>query len=971
MRELLLTDLFMEQVSEKKDTIALIAVDGTFTYGELNAKANRIANALIKRGVQPGNRVMMMLPRNSDMIASILGILKAGAAYIPVDPEYPAERISYVRADSEAKYIITNQDIPGAADVSELLAEGEEQDPPMLTMPASNPCYLIYTSGSTGKPKGVVITHEGITNYVAAEPENIFPYEIKMGGHVFMTITTVAFDVFTSDLFMTLTTGLTFVLTDEEASKNPYQMAEWILKYHVDIISGTPTRLLQYLKIQEYADAVAQCGYAFIAGEAFPDSLLRRLKETTKAVIYNGYGPTEISVVCNIKKLEDVISIGKPLLNVYECIMDPAGKPVKQGEKGELYIGGRGVSPGYVNLEELNSQKFVVIDGIRYFKSGDTAFVDENGDYHIIGRMDHQVKLRGLRIELGEIDSLIAEYPGILSNVTRVKKIGDNEYLASYFTSTTEVDIKELKAFLEKKLVPYMVPSHYIHMDHFELSGSGKIDDKKLPDITLTLDELIPARTDMEKELFEFCAELLGINEFGVTNGLKSIGLTSLSFISIAVFVLEKYQVQLKLTELMQADCTIEKICQMIKGSEKKEKKAYEEKEVYPLTPQQLPFIVKQPVNDIYRIVTFKKKMDAERLRTALVQVINATPYLFTTFMERDGVWSQKRNIGTIEVSEIPIYQESATEERCQTFCKPFDLCSDRLFSFICYQDGEDVTLLMHIHHILIDHEGMKTFYDRVMIAYENPEADVKEKTHYFEYIQDLLEKKPELMTAGTEARKTLYTVVGDAAKESEPKSFERGFSRRMLDLSGIKSVLMAHGISISDLLLAAVGQAAAKTMKKEKLILHNTFGGRNDADYFHTIGYFPYSVPMLVETQKDNRLDTIGQDVIKSIEQFSAYDDAQYLRLACHEYHSPFIVYNYMEVFDAGDSEPYKIRDLQSSVPVSDERCHLIMPQLEFNCLSGGNQGIIMLEYDTTLLTPEEVEELLGYAEEFIHQAN
>ncbi|MDO5574282.1 MAG: amino acid adenylation domain-containing protein [bacterium] len=970
MRDRLLTDMFMEQVDRKKNETALIAADGELTYGELNAKANRIANALIARGVRPGDRVMMMLPRTSSLAASILGILKAGAAYIPVDPEYPAERIAYVRSDSEARYIITDQDIPQAADIQALLAEGNEEEPPRLTMPATNPCYLIYTSGSTGRPKGVVITHQGITNYVEADPQNIFPYEIKLGGHVFLTITTVAFDVFTSDFFMTLTTGLTLVLTDEEGSKNPYQMANLIRKHHVDIISGTPTRLLQYLKIPEYAAAVAQCGYAFIAGEAFPDSLLRRLKETTGAVIYNGYGPTEISVVSNIKKLTDVISIGKPLLNVYECIRDPEGKPVAQGEKGELYIGGRGVSPGYVNLEELNSKKFVEIDGIRYFKSGDTAFVDENGDYHIIGRMDHQVKLRGLRIELGEIDSLIAEYPGILSNVTRVKKIGENEYLASYFTSTTEVDPKQLKAFLEKKLVPYMVPSHYIHMDHFELSGSGKIDDKKLPDITLSLDGLTPPRNDMEQELFDFCADLMGFTEFGVTNGLKSVGLTSLSFINIAVFVLEKYQVELKLTELMHADCTIERICELIQNSGKKEKKVYEVMDDYPLTPQQLPFTVKQQVNDIYRIVTFGQAMDTQRLREALLQVINATPYLFTTFSEENGAWSQKRNDAVMELADIPVVQGEATDEVCNAFCKPFDLCEERLFSFVIYEQEEDVTLLMHIHHILIDHEGMKTFYDRVMKVYENPDAKINEETDYFTYILELKEKEEQLKQAGRDAREQLCKELGTASDTQAPKPFERGFTRRMLDLSGIRGVLSAHGISISDLMLAAVGQAAAKTLHREKLLINNTFGGRNDADYFHTIGYFPFSVPMIAEAGKKDILDTIGHETLEAIEHFSAYDDAQYLRLCRGEFQHPFIVYNYMEAFDAGEGAAYKIRNLQSSEPVSDDRCHFILPQLEFNCLSGGSRGIIMLEYDTSILSAEEAEALLSEAEQWICNA-
>ncbi len=482
---------------------------------------------------------MFMLKRDSRLIATILGILKAGCAFIPVDPEYPKDRIEYVIEDSNAQYIITNVDLPDALDVDELLMEENQKNPDPKLAP-ENLCYLIYTSGSTGKPKGVMLTHGNITNYVTPDAENCYAHGFVNKANKILSIATVAFDMFLHEAFVPLMNGLTLIFANEEEANNPLELVKLFEKTHADSFSATPSRMLQYLEVEGMTNALANCKVVTAAGEKYPLQLHKMLENCTDADIYNVYGPTETTISCNTKHVvTNKITVGKPLLNVIEHVMDQDSNPLPPGIVGELYVGGAGVSRGYLNRDKLNSEQFVMIGNIRYYKTGDFAKLEKNGEISILGRLDNQIKLRGLRIEIGEIENAISEFEGIKSVTVVVKKIQSNDHLCAYFTADNEIVADDLRDEIKKRLTKYMVPTVFMQLDKLPQTPNGKTDVKSLPEPILTSNYVAPVN-DMEMFFAGTFADILGMSKLGATDNFFDLGGTSLLVTKITIEAINK-----------------------------------------------------------------------------------------------------------------------------------------------------------------------------------------------------------------------------------------------------------------------------------------------------------------------------------------------------------------------------------------------------------------------------------------------
>ncbi|MBQ9414749.1 MAG: amino acid adenylation domain-containing protein, partial [Clostridia bacterium] len=439
---LLLHKLFETRAAEYGDKTALIAQDATLTYKELNDQANIVAHNLMKRGVKVGDSIALLLPRRSAYFACLFGVNKAGAAFIPCDPQYPADRINHIITDSEASYIITTADkladypAEKTIDVEEILA-GVTAGNPDLPMTGDELSYMIYTSGSTGKPKGVMLRHKGICNYLTPYPHNTIMYNVKERVSNYLSVTTVSFDMSFKEHTAALCNGKTLIFTAEDEMNDPRALADLMAKHHVDCINATPSRLLQYMEYAPFREGLKNCRLIMSGGEAYPLALRDSLKECAPdAVILNTYGPTEITVSSNAAILNDVkaVNIGRPLTNYTEYIVDKFGDIAPYGVIGELYIGGVGVALGYRNLPEKTAQAFVDYRGQRMYRSGDYAKFDRDYNVIILGRLDNQVKLRGLRIELGEIEGLIAAQPGIKKVAVVIRKLSGQDNLCAYFT---------------------------------------------------------------------------------------------------------------------------------------------------------------------------------------------------------------------------------------------------------------------------------------------------------------------------------------------------------------------------------------------------------------------------------------------------------------------------------------------------------------------------------------------------------
>ena len=542
--ETLLHKLFESSARENADKTALIAKDATLTYRELNEKANIVAHNLIRKGIRTGDSVALLLPRESCFFACLFGVNKAGAAFIPCDPQYPADRINHIMADSEASFIITTSDklsdYPSdkAIDVADILS-GDETDDPNVEMSDRALSYMIYTSGSTGKPKGVMLRHRGICNYLMPHPANYHMYYLKQNVSTYLSVTTVSFDMSFKEHTAAFCNGKTLVFAAEDEMNDPRALCSLMDKYHVDCINATPSRLQQYMDYEPFRNALSRCKLVMSGGEGYPMALRDAIRQCSEDIrIVNTYGPTEITVSCNAADLThaDYVTVGKPLLNYHEIIVDKFGDRAPFGVIGELYIGGMGVAAGYKSLPEKTAAAFVEYDNERMYRSGDYAKWDKNGNVHILGRLDNQVKLRGLRIELGEIEGLIAAQAHIKKVAVVIRKLNGQDNLCAYFTADEEISIDSLRAELKKHLTHYMIPTAFLQMNEMPMTANGKTDIKRLPDpVPVNLGEYVAPANAAEEFFCASFQKALKAERVGATDDFFEIGGTSLIVTSVVL----------------------------------------------------------------------------------------------------------------------------------------------------------------------------------------------------------------------------------------------------------------------------------------------------------------------------------------------------------------------------------------------------------------------------------------------------
>ncbi|MGB9977985.1 amino acid adenylation domain-containing protein [Methanobacterium sp.] len=886
VEEPLLNKLFEKQVDQSRDKIALIAEDGEFTYDELNKKSNRIANALIKLGIEVEDRIMLMLKRDSRLIAAMLGIVKAGCAFIPVDPEYPAERINQVLEDSDAKYIITKAGLHNALDVDELLLEDNDKNPSLELTP-ENLCYLIYTSGSTGKPKGVMLTHGGITNYVSPDPQNIPIHALVTKASKMISISTVSFIVFLREIFATIMNGMPVVLANEEQAINPIKLSKLFEETGADAFGGTPTRLLQYLELEEIQRAVYNCNVIIVGGETFPPQLYNVLSEYTDAKIYNSYGPTEITIASHGKLItSDDISVGEPLLNVTDKIMDMDANPLPYNVVGELYVAGAGVARGYWNNEELTKERFVIYNGLRYYNTGDLAKRDSTGELYVLGRMDNQIKLRGLRIELGEIENAVMECVGIKSAFALVKTVRDTEHICAYFTEDQEVDASDLRNTLVNKLPAYMVPSYFVRMDSFPMTPNGKTDLKNFPDPEEShygLDEIVAPETDLERDIFDMCSEILDTTDFGVITDLFQLGLTSLSVLKLVAKISQKFGVTVNVTNIMRAK-TIREIANEVSSSSVVEEKHYQKQKFYPLTQSQMGVYfdcVKNPEKLIYNIpkcIHLGKDIDPDRLRDAVIETVNKHPYIKTKLAINEGIVCQER-CDDLNIN-VDVYEGIVDDKIKKEFVMPFELVGDQLFRFAIYKNEDEVCLLCDFHHIILDGGSLDIFLKDLAKIYGGEFVN-KEKYTGFDLSLDETEVQKSNLYREAETYFESKIIESEGVTVISPdisgKEEEGGMAEIFisLDKSAVEGFCKDLAITPNNLFLASTLFTLSKFVYNKDILISTISSGRSNIKYQNSLAMMVKTLPYVLKLDTSKKITdflAVVQDTLLDVMKYECY---------------------------------------------------------------------------------------------------
>ena len=556
--------LFEEQVEKTPSDIAVIFGQQQLTYQELNSRANQLAHYLRQQGVKSDTVVGICMERSIEMVVGLLAIMKAGGAYMPLDPAYPKERLAFTLSDSQVSVLLANSHLvndlpPHSAQLvcidtdSTKFDEYSSSNVVGNTIP-ENLAYVIYTSGSTGKPKGVQIPHSAVVNFLTSMGQN--PGLRK--EDVLLSVTTLSFDIAALELYLPLIVGARLVLVNQEAIADGTQLLKELVSNDVTVMQATPAtwRILVGAGWKKNSMKIL-CG-----GEALDSSLAHQLRERGQEV-WNLYGPTETTIwsaALDVKYHEQeqgMSPIGSPIANTQLYVLDSHQQLVPVGVRGELHIGGFGLARGYWNRAELTAEKFIpnpFAQGTRLYKTGDLVRYLADGKIEFLGRIDHQVKIRGFRIELGEIEALLQQHPQVQETVviSREDTLNDCRLVAYIVTrENTKPSVNELRGFLKQKLPEYMLPSAFIVLDTLPLTPNGKIDrralpapDNQRPELTATFK---PPQSETEQQIGKLWQEVLHLDKVGINDNFFDLGGNSLLML----------QVNNKLRAILQRDISV------------------------------------------------------------------------------------------------------------------------------------------------------------------------------------------------------------------------------------------------------------------------------------------------------------------------------------------------------------------------------------------------------------------------------
>ncbi|WP_038884412.1 non-ribosomal peptide synthetase, partial [Serratia marcescens] len=530
--------LFEQWAQRTPDAVAVVNDRDSLSYAQLNAHANQLAHQLIAQGVRPGDRVATSLERSVSLVIAQLAILKAGAAYVPLDPHLPVARQAWIIGDSGASLILCDRDLDReiAGEIACLRIDRLRQNPthdPALPRAGDAPAYIMYTSGSTGTPKGVMVTHQGILRLAINNRFASFERDDR-----FAFAANPAFDASTLEMWGALLNGASLAIIAPEVLTEAEALATALVRQRINVLFLTTSLFNQY--VHSIAATLAQLKYLLSGGEAAdPHAFARMLKEAGPVRLINGYGPTESTVFATTATIERVdpwqrLPIGRPIGNTRIYLLDAHGQPVPLGATGEIYIAGPGVALGYLNRAELTAERFLADPfnpGERMYRTGDLARYLPDGNIDYLGRNDRQVKIRGFRIECGEIEARVAGHPAVREAVVDVLGEADNKRLVAWVVPEADADRQALavtlRQYLAGMLPEFMLPAAWVALDTLPLTPNGKLDRRALPEPqedAYVREVYAEPEGELETLLAGIWRELLGLERVGRHDNFFELG---------------------------------------------------------------------------------------------------------------------------------------------------------------------------------------------------------------------------------------------------------------------------------------------------------------------------------------------------------------------------------------------------------------------------------------------------------------
>ncbi|MEW5928133.1 MAG: amino acid adenylation domain-containing protein [Gemmatimonadota bacterium] len=726
---------FEARAAREPGRVALVSGEERLTYAELDARANRLAHHLRARGAGPETRVALCLERTAEMVVAVLATLKAGAAYVPLDPAHPAERLAYVLEDSGAALVLTERHLAERLGDAVPRIELDSERAAVAARPASAPdvpvgpgnlAYVLYTSGSTGRPKGVLVEHGSFAGFIHA-------MRLRPGmapDDVLLAVATLAFDIAGLDLFLPLTTGARVVLADRAAATDPRLLARALDEAGATVLQATPAtwRMLLDGGWRGRPGLRALCGAEALTGE-LAERLLPRV-----AGLWNLYGPTETTVWCTAHRGEAVrgaAPIGRPVANARTYVLDPERNPAPPGLPGELYVGGTGVARGYHARPELTADRYVpdpfaAEPGARLYRTGDRVRWNLAGELEFIGRMDRQVKVRGFRIEPGEVEGTLARHPAVRQAAVVAWEHGPGEARLAGYVSLREAGTgpAELRDWLRGRLPEYMVPSALLVMDALPLTPSGKLDRRALPRPEAADGargrEFVEPRDHAERTLAGIWEGVLGVERVGARDDFFELGGHSLLAVRLAARVHEAFGVVVPLGAFFRAP-TVEALARLVGGmrpdaAERIPRRADDGPAPLSSAQQRLWFLDRMaPGAAAYNVpgaVRLDGALDAAALEASVAALVRRHEALRTVFAAGDGGPVQvvlptvAVPLESADLAGLPAEAREAEAARLlrEAARRPFDLAAGPLLRALLVRVAPDRHLLMLVaHHVVTD----------------------------------------------------------------------------------------------------------------------------------------------------------------------------------------------------------------------------------------------------------------------------
>lgn len=725
-------DLFEEQVKKTPDNIAVRYGEDKMTYAVLNHKANRLAKRLKEFGVGKNDLVPLVTQRSIEMIVGIYGVLKASGAYVPIDLDYPEERVSFILDDCNAKVVLSYRaelktiiPIINLEETESYVGDGENL--PKESGPESL-IYCMYTSGTTGKPKGVMNINKGLVNLLCYMQE-IYPLAEE---DVILQKTSYVFDASFWELTWWGVTGASVALIPPRGEKDPTIIYDEIVKYGVTTLQFVPSMLNMFLT---YLDGcMEKCNfskikYIFSIGEALNVNTVNKIRDiidikNKNIKLINQYGPTEASVAVTYfecKQKANMVPIGKPMSNIQIYILNQK-RLCGIGIPGELYIAGDGLALGYLNRKELTDEKFkpTLYGNGKMYSTGDMARWLPDGNIEFLGRIDEQVKIRGCLVELGEIENQICKIKDVKACAV-ISKADDRgiKSIYAYLVSDSSIDILQIKKNLGKFLPEYMIPAYIGQIEKIPVTINGKLDKKALPEINGTSNkEYVAPRSDIEKTISGIYSKILCVEQVGIDDSFFELGGHSLRAILLINRIEDETGIRLAVHDIFEYPSVRElakKIVLTTKKNQEKIPKA-QEKEYYAMSStQKRIYIVSQIDNsslayNIPEMFRLNGKVDESKMKNAVIEMIHKYEIFRTEFISRAGELLQR-----IKADVEPDYEYVKFDDRIDSlimkeFIRPFDLEKAPLFRVRVVCKEQCSLLLLDAHHIVSDEMSMRNF---------------------------------------------------------------------------------------------------------------------------------------------------------------------------------------------------------------------------------------------------------------------